>query len=35
MSAIRALDTGKGCFDHDAPGIAEFLIGAFDVHADD
>ena len=35
MSAIRALDTGKGCFDHDAPGVAEFLINAFDVHADD
>lgn len=35
MNAIRALDTGKGCFDHDAPGVAEFLISAFDVHADD
>ena len=35
MNAIRALDTGKGCFDHDAPGVAKFLIRAFDVHADD
>lgn len=35
MNAIRALDTGKGCFDHDAPGVAELLINAFDVHADD
>ena len=32
MNAIRALDTGKGCFDHDAPGVAEFLISNFDVH---
>ena len=35
MNAIRALDTGKGCFDHDAPGVAEFLISNFDVHAND
>ncbi len=35
MNAIRALDTGKGCFDRDAPGVAEFLISNFDVHADD
>lgn len=35
MNAIRALDTGKGCFDHDAPGVAEFLIANFDVHAND
>ncbi len=35
MNAIRALDTGKGCFDHDAPGVAEFLIENFDVHAND
>lgn len=26
MNAIRALDTGKSCFDHDAPGVAEFLL---------
>lgn len=35
MEAMRALDTGKGCFDHDAPGVAEFLLSHFDVHADD
>lgn len=35
MNQIRALDTGKSCFDHDAPGVAEMLIGAFDVHAND
>ena len=35
MNAIRALDTGKGCFDHDAPGVAKFLISNFDVHAND
>lgn len=35
MNAIRVLDTGKSCFDHDAPGVAEFLISAFDVHADE
>ena len=35
MNAIRALDTGKGCFDHDAPGVGEFLISNFDVHAND
>lgn len=35
MNQIRALDTGKGCFDHDAPGVAEFLMNAFDVHAND
>lgn len=35
MNELRALDTGKGCFDHDAPGVAEFLISNFDVHAED
>ena len=35
MNTIRALDTGKGAHDPDAPGVAEFLIGAFDVHAND
>lgn len=35
MDKIRALDTGKGCHNPDAPGVAEFLIGAFDVHAND
>lgn len=35
MAEIRALDTGKGCHNPDAPGVAEALIGAFDVHAND
>lgn len=35
MAEMRALDTGKGCHNPDAPGVAEFLIGAFDVHAND
>ena len=35
MTAMRALDTGKGIHDSDAPGIAERLLSAFDVHAGD
>lgn len=35
MCKMRALDTGKGCHNPDAPGVAEFLISAFDVHAND
>ncbi|WP_300120404.1 aldo/keto reductase [uncultured Enterococcus sp.] len=35
MQEIRDLDTGKGCFDHDAPGVAEFLLANFDVHANE
>ena len=35
MAAMRALDTGKGKHDPDAPGVAEWLLGAFDIHADD
>ena len=35
MNKIRALDTGKGCHNPDAPGVTEFLIGAFDIHADE
>lgn len=35
MDQMRALDTGKGCHNPDAPGVAEFLISAFDVHADE
>nr|WP_297174213.1 aldo/keto reductase [uncultured Agathobaculum sp.] len=35
MDKMRALDTGKGTHDPDAPGVAEMLINAFDVHADD
>lgn len=35
MDEMRTLDTGKGCHNPDAPGVAEFLLGAFDVHAKD
>lgn len=35
MNEIRALDTGTGCHNPDAPGVAEFLINAFDIHAND
>ncbi len=35
MNKIRMLDTGRGCHDPNAPGVAEFLINAFDVHADE
>ncbi len=35
MQQIRALDIGKGCHDPDAPGVGDFLIQAFDIHADD
>lgn len=35
MAQMRDLDTGKGAHDPDAPGVAEFLLGAFDVHAND
>lgn len=35
MNKMRNLDTGKGCHNPDAPGVAEFLINAFDVHAND
>ena len=35
MKAMRALDTGKSKHDPDAPGVAEMLLGAFDVHAND
>ena len=35
MDKIRALDTGKGTHDPDAPGVGEMLMNAFDVHAND
>ncbi len=35
MRAIRALDTGRGSHDPDAPGVGDYLLSAFDVHADD
>lgn len=35
LAQLRALDTGKGQHDPDAPGVQEMLLGAFDVHAND
>lgn len=35
VAQLRALDTGKGQHDPDAPGVQEMLLGAFDVHAND
>lgn len=35
MDQLRALDTGKAQHDPEASGVAERLLGAFDVHADD
>ncbi len=35
MTEMRGLDKGKGCHDPDAEGVAEMLIGAFDVHSND
>ena len=35
MDALRALDTGRGMHDPDAPGVGEWLLSAFDVHAND
>ncbi|MBQ6512221.1 aldo/keto reductase [Methanobrevibacter sp.] len=35
MDKLRALDTGKGSHDPDAPGVGEMLMNAFDVHAND
>ena len=32
METIRALDTGKGSHDPEAPGVGEMLLNAFDVH---
>lgn len=35
MEQIRGLDKGHGRHDPDAPGVVEYLIKAFDVHAND
>lgn len=35
MDKIRALDTGKGSHDPDAPGVGEWLLSAYDVHEND
>ena len=35
MDGIRALDTGKGSHDPDAPGVGEFLLAIYNVHEND
>ncbi|XCA69736.1 aldo/keto reductase [Paucilactobacillus suebicus] len=35
IDKLRELDTGKGQHDPDAPGVANMLLSAFDVHAND
>ena len=35
VTSIRALDKGKGMHDPDMPGVGDFLLSAFDVHAND
>ncbi|ETY75031.1 aldo/keto reductase [Lactiplantibacillus fabifermentans] len=35
MAAMRALDTGHGRHNPEAPGMADLLLNAFDVHAND
>ncbi|MBJ6745862.1 aldo/keto reductase [Streptococcus sp. 121] len=35
MAEIRALDKGKGSHDPDAPGIGDYLLSAYDIHAND
>ncbi|MBF0777718.1 aldo/keto reductase [Streptococcus cuniculi] len=35
LVALRALDKGKGSHDPDAPGVGEYLLTAYDIHAND
>lgn len=35
MQAMRALDTGKGSHDPDAPGVGEWLLSNYNVHEND
>ncbi|MBU7539206.1 aldo/keto reductase, partial [Levilactobacillus brevis] len=35
MAQLAALDQGHGQHDPDAPGVADMLLRAFDVHAND
>ncbi|AXQ78493.1 aldo/keto reductase [Streptococcus chenjunshii] len=35
LEELRALDTGKGAHDPDAPGVGEYLLSNYDIHADD
>ena len=34
MEEIRQMDTGKGSHNPEADGVAEMLLGAFDVHTE-
>ena len=35
LAELRALDKGKGSHDPDAPGVGEYLLTAYDIHAND
>ena len=35
MAEIRDLDKGKGAHDPDAPGVGDYLLSAYDTHAND
>lgn len=35
MDALRALDKGQGNHNPDAPGVGEYLLSAYDIHAND
>ncbi|MGX7112214.1 aldo/keto reductase [Gemella cuniculi] len=35
MNSIRTLDKGKGNHDPDAPGVGEYLLTAYDIHANE
>ncbi|OTA26355.1 2,5-diketo-D-gluconic acid reductase [Alloscardovia macacae] len=35
MDELRALDKGRGAHDPDAPGVGEYLLANYDIHAND
>ncbi|MDQ0223613.1 aldo/keto reductase [Streptococcus moroccensis] len=35
LAELRALDKGKGSHNPDAPGVGEYLLTAYDIHAND
>lgn len=35
MVALRGLDKGKGSHDPDAPGVGDYLLNAYDIHANE
>ena len=35
MAEIRALDKEKGVHDPDAPGVGDYLLSVYDIHAND